>query len=350
MSPRPPIVFHPSRVWTGVLSGIFLITVSSCAKKGPDPDDVPVGPPAGQSRVVVEIGQPVVKLKPEEIAAIGVQTAVVKKSTHRSTLPAFGIVLDPQPLAAAASAATDAQSQLTKAKTALGVSGAEYERAKRLHENQQNLSMKEFETAQGAWRSDQAVAAAAESSFRLAQTTLSQQWGNVLTRWLVENPPQIERILNGEDVLLRIALPEGSSVATSAPARIHLSNGDWEDAALVSPTRQASPEFQAPGYFYLAKSAEGLLPGMNVEVLLPGATSATHPGGSDIPAEAALHWQGRRWIYLQTAPGIFARRDISSGEPDGNGGYFVPDLESGTVVVRGAPALLSEEFKPGPSG
>jgi predicted small lipoprotein YifL len=328
-----------------LIAGMFLVAIAGCAKKGPDPDDVPATPPGGQSRVAVEQGAAVVKLKPEEIAAIGLKTAVFNRAAHHPTQPAFGVVLDPQSLAASASALAEAQAQMNKASAALDASAAERERAKHLHEDQGNLSAKEFEAAEAAWRVDQAGATAAQFGLRSAKITAVQQWGSVLADWLSRSGAEYRRIETGEDVLLRIAVPGETPEQTPASATVGLPGGRWAEAKFVSPTSQVSPEFQSAGYFFIMKNSPGLLPGMNVNVLLPAAGPDTE--GADLPATAVLYWQGKTWVYLETGHGIFSRREIPSGASDGEGGHLAGNLPADKpVVIQGAAALLSEEFKP----
>ena len=331
-----------------VLAVLFLtggLLAAGCAKKGPDPDDVPATPSGGQSRVAVEQGAAVVKLKPEEIEAIGLKTAVFNKALRQPMRPAFGVVLDPQSLASSASSLADAQGRTDKASAALDASAAERERAKHLHEDQGNLSAKEFEAAEAAWRADQAAAAAAQSALRSAKITALQQWGAVLAGWLSQRGAEYRRVERGEDVLLRVAVPGQGLPQAPTSAFVGLSGGRWMTATFVSSTSQVSSEFQSAGYLFVIRKGAGLLPGMNVNVLLPAAGPDAE--SVDLPPTAVLHWQGRTWIYLQTGSGAFSRRAIPSDAPDGAGGYLAPDLPIGqAVVVQGAAALLSEEFKP----
>jgi len=326
-----------------LLAGLLL--VAGCAKKGPDPDDVPVAPAGGESRVAVERGGPVVKLKPQEIEGMGLKTAVLNKTMHRAMRAAFGVVLDPQALATSAAALAEAQAQMTMAGSALAASGAERDRARRLHEDQENLSTKEFEAADAAWRSDQAAAGAAQAALQSVKTTVRQQWGPVLADWLGQGGVDYRRIESGEDALLRVALPGDAPVRSPASATVSLPDGQRVKAAFVSTANQANPEFQSADFFFVVKGHPGLLPGMNLDVLVPAGGPDT--SDVDLPAAAVLHWQGRTWVYLQAEPGTFSRREIPSDASDGEGGYLATDFPPGAaVVVQGAAALLSEEFKP----
>ena len=54
----------------------------------------------------------------------------------------------------------------------------------------------------------------------------------------------------------------------------------------------------------------------------------------------------RSWIYLQTAPDKFTRREITPDRPAEQGWFITSGLkESDRAVVSGAQLLLSEELK-----
>jgi len=94
----------------------------------------------------------------------------------------------------------------------------------------------------------------------------------------------------------------------------------------------------------------GLLPGLNVEALLP-AENAAAQSGVIVPEPAVVWWQGRAWIFVQTGKGVFAQRAIATDQPEPAGGYFVAGFPAGqAVVVRGVQVLLSEENKPAAGG
>lgn len=304
------------------------LAVSGCGRKGPDPDDVPVAPATTRARVP------------------GVESQVLKAEPRRLEVRGFGVVVDPQAWSGTVAALSEARAQVAKASAALQASSAEKDRTARLRENGGNISEKDYEAARAAWLSDQAAETAARTAAAIAETTAREQWGGVLSGWLARGGGEFAALSAGTQVLIRVAMPSEALLRAPAAIRLRRPAGSWVPATFVSATPQASPEFQTAGAYYLAASGQGLMPGVTADALLPGKEL---PPAVDVPGEAALHWQGKVWVYAATQPGSYRRREIPAGDPDGQGGYFVPAsaLPSGTaVVVRGAEALLSDEFKP----
>jgi len=331
-----------TRIRLATLAAV-LVTLGGCGKSGPDADDVTIAP--NGSRVVVGNDGATVTLQPAEIRAAGVETALLQPAPRAVDVPAFGVVVDPQILAATVGALSEARARLAKTEASLAASSAEKDRASRLWENGGNLSEKDFESAQAAWLSDAAAAAAEKSADGIAMANARMQWGAALADWMESSGKRMQRIFLGTDALIRVASPGAAMAHPPGTARVRPPGGAWREASLVSPTPQASPEFQSAGAYYLAPGGGGLLPGLNVDVVLTGA-GPTEPE-VDVPAEAMLHWQGKDWIYITRAPGSYVRLEVPDDQPDGQGGCFAPAPPPGTeAVVRGASALLSEEFKP----
>ena len=97
-------------------------------------------------------------------------------------------------------------------------------------------------------------------------------------------------------------------------------------------------------FFYLAPARpQGLLPGMNVLAYLPIGPPVQ---GVMVPAAAVVWWQGKAWVYVQTDPNHFVRRELSTETPVPEGWFVGTGLAAGdSIVVRGAQLLLSEEFR-----
>ena len=54
---------------------------------------------------------------------------------------------------------------------------------------------------------------------------------------------------------------------------------------------------------------------------------------------------GKAWVYVQTAPDLFARREVALEEQTAEGWFTRSLLPGDRVVTTGAQTLLSEEFK-----
>ncbi len=333
-----------------LLAGAIFLAAGCGKNNQPDADDKGAASPESQRMGEVN-GEAVVKLSADEIKRVDLETTMLSAVEQRARQPALGAVIDLQPLFDGAAALADAQAQAVKASSALAASAAEYERAKKLHADGESVSAKDLEAAQAAWQADEAAGVSAQAALQARRAALEHQWGSVLVGWVAQNAPEYQSLAQGGMLLVRVTQP-GAAYAPAPPAGASVLRPDkqWAEARFVSASPQATPEFQTRGYFFVMDAGGGLLPGMNVEVLLPSENMPAQ-GGVLMPAAAVVWWQGRAWVFVQTGGGVFARREISTDQPEPAGGYFVADFPAGqAVVVRGAQVLLSEETKPAAGG
>lgn len=116
-------------------------------------------------------------------------------------------------------------------------------------------------------------------------------------------------------------------------------------ARLIGPASEADPVTRRPAFLYRAgRPWSGARPGLPVSARFGGG-AALLPGVT-VPAEAVVQWDGFAWVYVERGRGRFARQRITTDRPL-DGAWFVAEgLAPGDgVVVRGAQALLSEEFR-----
>jgi hypothetical protein len=342
------LLFFPrfSIAWACLLAGLVFF-VAGCGKKTSTDADDKAASPSEAPRVGEASGETVVKLSEDEIQRVGLEMAVLPAATGRASQHALGVVVDLQSLFDGAAALADAQAQAAKATAALSASAGEYDRAKKLHDDGQSVSTKDLEAAAAAWQADDAASRAAQAAWQARRAALDHQWGPTLVGWLVQDAPEYQRLAKGETLLVRVARADGGHLA-APPAGAELLRPDkqWAQAQFVSPSPQATPEFQTEGFFFVVDAGGGLLPGMNVEALL-AAETVPEQSGVIVPDAAVVWWQGRAWVFVQAGQGGFVQREISADQPEPDGGYFVADFPAGqTVVVRGAQILLSEETKP----
>lgn len=282
----------------------------------------------------------------------GIVTEALEAVSLRQELRAYATVLEPAGLLALAGDFASAKARLQKARANLEASGQQYNRARALNAEGKNISDKALQAAEAAWQSDRIEASASEEALRVAQDAVRQQWGEVITGWLVQGATALGRLLRQEDLLVQISLPPDERInekinnLTSWPptsAWVRTPRGVLLSVALVSPAPRADVRIQGMSYFYRASAGnKGLLPGMDVEAYLPAGPEAR---GFVIPLSAVLWRQGDAWVYVQTETVHFARRAISTANPV-KGGFFVTEgFKAGErIVVRGAQSVMSEEF------
>ena len=276
-------------------------------------------------------------------AQAGIRTQTLVPARYRSQVRAYGLVLDPQPLLALRASYATALGQLGVARAVATTSQREYERLRLLNRDDQNVSIKTVQVAQGAYQSAQARLAAALTNVANLQQTAITQWGPVLARWVLHHATgPLTRLFNGQDALLLVTLPPGLALP-SMPTVVQVDNGNMPASAatLVSASPQSDPGIQGATYFYLMPAREVRM-GMRVVVDVPLAGQTMQ--GAVVPDSAVLWYADQAWVYLQTAAEHFVRHRVSTQAPV-RGGWFETDLRPGQrVVTQGAQLLLSQEM------
>jgi len=279
-------------------------------------------------------GDVIVTLSPEQQANIGLKTEVLAPITRVREVTAYGVVLDPAPLAAL-------DAQLTAAQATLNASQSEYARARRLHSEQQNVSLKDFQTAQAKFQSDQA-------QFNLLSQRLADEWGGAIAAMApAARAELVDALIKRAAAIIRVAVPPGKSLA-NLPARAEITMLGYSrplatQSIWYAPT--VDPNLQGQG-FMLRVEAQGfpLRPGAAVTARLE--SSAASERGVVVPSAAVVRTGDSAWAYVQTAPTKFERRAIPMRDSVPAGWFVNAGFAAGDrVVVTGAQALLSEEFK-----
>lgn len=285
-------------------------------------------------------GEPVVHLDPAERAASGVRTATLERVSGRTETQVVAVVLSPQDLLDLRTAYIAAAVQVEKAKASLSASSLEYQRLSQLNQDDKNASDKAVQAAEATFRSDQATLHNAEQTLELAKMPAIQRWGPVVSRWITGDTSSLHEVLEARRLLLQVTPP------SNAPATQQLlirADQHPTEATLLSPIPRVDPRFQTPSYLYTAAAEKELVPGMNLVAFAPGRSQQK---GVLLPREAVLWWQGKSWVYIETEPGSFIRREVSLDTPLRNGWLILQVLMPGNhVVTTGAQQLLSQEFR-----
>ncbi len=287
-------------------------------------------PVKAASRVSIRGGETVISLDQETIAKGAIAAAPLPAKTHRAQTRAYGMAVELQAL-------SDLRSSYAKAQAAEEYSRRDVERERSLRK-QGAVADEVVQNAEATSRADNA---AAEAFAAQAQ----QQWGSVIGQWLKENDPELQRLLQFQDVLLQVSLPRGISDATPPETiSVQTSKGRLVPAHFVSRALRSDPRLQGESFFYIAPGGETqLLPGMTVVVLMPAGEELK---GVVVPGDATVWWQGKPWVYVETKSGEFTRRSIPTDSPVESGWFVTTGLSPGErIVTTGAQFLLSEEFR-----
>ncbi|GEP11722.1 efflux RND transporter periplasmic adaptor subunit [Methylobacterium gnaphalii] len=302
----------------------------------------PQRPPLLAVRTAIEDGRVVVKLSDAERERMGVKTARLSPSAHRTEIQAYGTVLDIARITDLTNSYASAKAALLTAQARAEVSRSAYTRAKNLG---QYATQVQVETAEGTFRTDEAALTAAQSQVRTLAATAQQEWGAVLGKAIVERAPSVTRLIERADFLVQVTLPPGETLKGEPGAAFAEVPPQSERVALryVSAATRTDQRIQGLSYFYLVSGESGLLPGMSTLAFI---TSDKIANGVAVPESAVVHWQGGAWIYRAVGDDAFARHALKSDAAMADDCYVVADLDQPTeIVVIGPQAVLSEEVK-----
>lgn len=302
-------------------------------------------PVKAPQRVTTDRGESIVNVDRATQITSGIEIAAVKSVSYQEELRGYGTVIELQPLVDLRNSVAAARAEVEKAQARLEASHKEYVRVKALQENR-NISVKVFQSAEAAWRSDDASARAADTALKAVESTVRQRWGGVLAQWLFNDSKEFERLMQRQDVLVRITLPPGSALSSPTPrhVRVQSPEGNLTSASLVSFAPSTDPRIQGTSLFYITPAqATDLFSGMNVLAYLPSGSTTT---GIIVPRAAVVRWQGKRWVYVKKDSDRFVRREISTESPVKPGWVVTQDLSpNDQIVTTGAQLLLSEELR-----
>lgn len=294
-------------------------------------------------RVSIQNGEVVLTLDAATQARAGLVVEPIAAGTERQEIRGYATVVDVAALASARNDAAAARAAAEKARAAVEATRRELERLRTLHADAQNVSTKAVEAAQAQFRTEQAGAEAAAAQVRTAEATARQNWGPVLGRWVAEGSPGLARLLDRKDVLVQITVPPDVPLARLPVGADVFVGAARVPVRLLSAAARTDPRIQGLSALYVAPAQPGLELGMNLGAAIP---SGTDVAGGVVPGSAVVFTEGQGWVYVHTSPSTFARRPIATDMRGPGGGYVAKSLAAGTpVVVRGAQALLSEEFR-----
>ena len=295
-------------------------------------------------RVSTQNGTPVITLDAATRERSGIETTAPAPAPYRDQVRAYASVVDLARLTELSNSFANARAQLQIAQAKLAASKTAFERARMLYQDQQNVSLAQFQTAQAILRTDEAAVAAAQSQVRTLGATAQQEWGPVLGKSLIDGSPMITRLIERQDFLLQVTLPPAVTLP-KPPSMATVQTGEGARSAItyVSPATHTDPKIQGVSFLYIAPAKSGVLPGMNVLAFLPTGQATE---GVTVPAAAIVWLQDRAWVYRRTGANTFTRTVIASDVPAPGGGYVVKDLpKNAEIVTSGAQLLLSEEFR-----
>ncbi|MFZ5956794.1 hypothetical protein ACOXVJ_04675 [Pseudomonas knackmussii] len=291
-----------------------------------------------------EAGLTLVTLDPATLARTGIQTAALASINHRDERLAYGSVPDLQSLTDLGNRYRAAHGELAAAQAAASASNQELQRSRALARDAGNISQKSLQAAAATATADQTRVESARTNLQALRASLAQQFGERLAQLVAAQPSaELNRLLNHQDSLLRIAIPTLDKDKPPQQISIEDEAGQRITAELLSAAPQVDANLAGPVYLY--RSTASLPFGSRLLAHLPTAQAVTE--GVLIPQSAVLWFGGMPWAYAQVEAGRFVRRPLSDAVSVPEGYFVGSGFKAGEqVVVRGAQLLLSEEQRP----
>ena len=278
-------------------------------------------------------GEPhAVKLESAEQAHLGVAVTKLAAATPPSGTTTIARVLDPAPL-------LTLDGELASALAAGSASRAEAERTRKLFSEDRTASERAVETANAQAQADQ-------ERVESARRRLSLEWGDGIVSM---HPEKRTALLNDlakvHAELVRVELPVGV-VAPKIGSHLELrvaADSKPIDATVLGLLPAADPRLQTSGVLAELRGADANLPiGRMLTATIPAQSSAT--SGVLVPRGALLREDSKVWVYVQTAPESFMRREVVGYIPQPDGWFVREGFTPGDrVVSTGAAVLLAVE-------
>jgi hypothetical protein len=342
MRPRPR---HASIGSIAVFIAILLTVTFLAACQGHfDRDDADRHAQAkkGPAQVSVEKGQTVLTLDSPTQSRLGLEVATLTVTRTRAEVALPAVVLPVQDLVPLRNSYIATQTQLQKSRVEADVTRKEYARVKTLFEENQNVSEKTVQAADGTFRTSEADVRAAEQQVSLQESAVRQEWGSVVGKWAVEGSPELQRVLDQREMLVQMTVPSGATFVAPKNISVEIDGATRVEATLVSAFPRVDPRIQGRSFLYIAPARSGLIPGLN---LVAHLSVGSPMQGVVVPTSAVIWSEGKAWVYQQTAAERFTRRAVLT-DIAVERGFFVPGGFSpgDKLVVQGAQTLLSEEL------
>jgi membrane fusion protein, multidrug efflux system len=303
----------------------------------------PTQPAASEAQKPAAESPGVVIVPAEAQQQSGLETAVPKSTVMHPTATAYATALDARPLLTARRQTATALAQLHAAEAAERASRAEFERSRKLFEDDRNISLKAMQAAEAAWHADQGKLEAATAALRETQAATVQQFGAAFAGTAEASPPDAGRLASGHESLVQVMLPAFEPAA--APTRITLSSPGYatSGAQLIGPSPQVAAS--ASGRAFLYRSRAAYPAGLRLQADLP---LAAKPVAGFVVPESAVVWYGNEaWVYVQSGEDRFVRTALGDPQPVAEGIFTTTPLAADRpIVTRGAQLLQSESLRP----
>ncbi|MEO8628720.1 MAG: hypothetical protein ABI612_11550 [Betaproteobacteria bacterium] len=307
-------------------------------------DDMPV-----QSHVEQQNGTPAVRVAKSSQDATGIATAMLQPAASQASAEVYGAVVNIQPLLDLRARYVAAAAEARALRAVAANSEAEYQRAKKLFDDDRNVAQRAVQSAEAQFKSDQARLAAADQTSIIAHESIRNAWGPVLAQWAT-NPESsaFSALTQQRDMLVALSFPyDLQAKAGKLPVSIAPVSTDvpQRPARYVSPAPQGDATLPGATFFYVV-NANGLRVGNRLTARINLGSRSRK--GVVIPATAVVWHGGKAWAYVRDDDDddVFLRKAVDTSQELSGGWFNVEGFEPDEdIVVSGAQLLLSEELK-----
>lgn len=327
------------------LSTLLLVwLLGACQSRLPTDNAVQAEEQKAPAQVSFENGETVLSLDLPTQKRLGIELAPLVPTVTRAQITLPAVVLPVQDLTTFRASYVATQAQLQKSRVETDVARKEYERLKTLFDQNQNVSEKSLQSAQGTLEANQADVRAGEQQLKLESYSVRQDWGSVVAQWAVDGSPELQHLFDQREVLVQMTIPFDAAFKTPKTVSLETPGGEKTAAKLVSAYPRVDPRIQGRSFLYVCPSRSDLAPNMN---LVTHVSVGNRMKGLIVPLSAVVWSEGKAWVYLEMSPGHFGRRAVSTDNPVNAGFFVVAGFSAGDkVVTTGAQALFSEEMLP----
>ena len=266
-------------------------------------------------------------------ARFGVTLATLKGAAAPTDAASTARVLDPSGL-------LQLDSELAAAAASFAASRTEAQRLRKLYSEDRTASARAVEAASAQSEADL-------QRVNTAHRQLALEWGGgVANMQAHQRADLLNELANSHAELVRVEVPEGVPIPRAGSTLQVRGNSAAEvfSGAVLGTLPIGDPRLQTRGVLVELKGEAAKLPiGQMLSAEVPSADVA----GSDgviLPRAALLRRDARVWVYVQTAPTAFVRREVRDFRPVISGWFVAKGFAPGDrVVATGAAALLGVE-------
>src|SRR6266852_1967 len=140
----------------------------------------PATPPP--AKISFENGQAILTIDRQTQSRMGIEVATLTTTVTRAQVGVPAVVLSVQELATFRNGYIATQSQIEKDRVDTDVARKEYARLRMLFDDNQNISEKALQSAEGNLRTLEVDQRTAEQQLNLQASVTEQQWGNVVAK------------------------------------------------------------------------------------------------------------------------------------------------------------------------